>query len=106
MPPEHFWVLVLQTRPQEPQLLLSVCVFTQTPEQFVSPDWQLTAHVPPLQTWPEAQTRPQAPQLAMSLCVLTQAPEQFTWPSWQFKTQTPTLQIWPEAQARPHAPQL
>ncbi len=39
-----------QAVPQAPQLLLSVVRSRHTPEQFVVPDTQLTAHDPPEHT--------------------------------------------------------
>ena len=43
-------VPAVQATPQAPQLALSVFMFTQVPEQLVSPDWQLRAQLPPEQT--------------------------------------------------------
>ena len=46
---------VAQLRPQAPQLLLLVCVFTQLPPQLVRPIAQVVPQVPRLQTWPPGQ---------------------------------------------------
>jgi hypothetical protein len=48
---EHTWPAA-QTWPQVPQLPLSVCSFTQTPEQLVRPAWHESWHVPEEHTWP------------------------------------------------------
>lgn len=57
----HFCPLE-QTVPQPPQLLASVCVSEQPPEQHV---------------WLLEQTVPQLPQLLPSVCVFEQVPAQF-----------------------------
>jgi hypothetical protein len=68
---------IAQTRPHAPQLLLSVCVFTQVPEQLVCPALHIIVegrHVPAVHVCPAGQTLPQAPQLLTSVWVLTQRP--------------------------------
>jgi hypothetical protein len=81
-----------QTRPQRPQLLRSVCRFTQAPPHAVMPVGQVRAHCPPTQLWPLEQRLPQAPQLFRSVPVLTQLPVQRV--SWVFvQTQAPPVQL-------------
>ena len=72
-----------QVAPQDPQLFISLCVFTQLPLQLVSPEGQLCEHVPEVQEAtipPDAvHTFPHFPQLLTSPCVSTQAPLQAVW---------------------------
>lgn len=63
-----------QAVPQPPQLVGSVCVLTQTPEQLVWPVGQ--TQFPPTQARPAGQMLPHVPQLLALVCVLTQAPPQ------------------------------
>ena len=53
--------------PQEPQLLVLVCVFTQVLSQIV---FEQLVHWPAEQYWPVAQTLPHVPQLLTSVCRL------------------------------------
>ena len=46
--------------PVAPQYVGFVCGSTQVPLQLMRPIWQLTAHMPLLQTWPGAQVAPPA----------------------------------------------
>src|SRR5579883_2708350 len=82
-----------QTWPQEPQLLTSLCSFTQSLLQSDSPAGQLDTQepceqetLPPNGSW---QTLPQAPQLLLLVCSLTQTPLQLVSPLLQTKPQTP-----------------
>ena len=68
-----------QRVPQAPQLLGSKLVSVQLPEHTVSPAPQLTAHVPAVQTWPDAQAAEEPvtlhrPQLALSVLRLVSQP--------------------------------
>ena len=65
---------------------------TQVPEQLVRPAWQLSAHLPEEQTWPELQAVAQAPQLLLSVWVLTHSPEQLVRPVWQLRAHLPEEQ--------------
>ena len=69
-----------QTRPHEPQLLLSSEKFTQTDPQRESPnephDVVEVVHTPDEQVCPEEQTRPHEPQLLKSPCRLVQVDPQ------------------------------
>ncbi len=58
-------------RPQAPQLVLLVCVFTQVPPQSVWPVGQ--PQRPAVQVWPPPQRTPQAPQLRLFVCRSMQA---------------------------------
>jgi len=53
--------------PQEPQLLVLVCVLTQVLSQIV---FEQLVHWPAEQYWPVAQTLPHVPQLLTSVCRL------------------------------------
>jgi hypothetical protein len=67
----------LQTVPQAPQLLGSVCSFVQVPLQFVCPEpHEDPLQVPLTQGWALAQAVPQAPQLEGSEEVVVQKPLQ------------------------------
>jgi hypothetical protein len=55
------------TRPQAPQLALSVVRSRHTPEQLVVPEAHDTLHVPAAHTWPAEQTCAHAPQLVLSV---------------------------------------
>jgi hypothetical protein len=85
-----------QSRPQLPQLLGSVCVFTQV--------------LPPQHSWPAPQLRPHAPQLAAVSTRVHTSP-QHIWPDGQLPphgavlTQRPIRQASPVAQGRPQPPQ-
>jgi hypothetical protein len=60
-----------QALAQRPQLLASVCTFTQRPEQVVVPAGH--AHAPAVQRWPFMHAVPQRPQLELSVMRFTQA---------------------------------
>ena len=79
VPPEQT-VPAAQTRPQVPQLLLSVWRSRHTPEQLVVPAEHDTAHTPAEQTVPAPHARPQAPQLLLSLVRSRHTPEQLVVP--------------------------
>ncbi len=118
--------------PHVPQLLGSVCGFTQVPLHTDCPCGQ--AHWPPVHTWsdrqqvpppvpgsaphrepllqtqlpfeqvvPDGQTRPHAPQL-VEVLVAVQVPLQTCWPLGHW--QVPLVQVAPEAHLVPHPPQL
>jgi len=76
------------------------------PLQIARPAGQLTAHLPPLHTWPAAHAVPQVPQLARSLVRSRQLPEQLVSPPPHAVTQSPAAQLWPAEHAVPQAPQL
>jgi uncharacterized membrane protein len=57
---------------QVPQWLMSVCKFTQAPEQAVVPVAQVVVQAPFEQTWPEVHALPQLPQFAVSEVVSMQ----------------------------------
>jgi hypothetical protein len=94
-----------QLLPQSPQWASSVWVSTQTPAQFESPAWQLSAQAPLEQRCPALQELEQNPQLSSSVWVFTQTPLQFVSPAWQETPQLPVLQICPALQVLPHPPQ-
>ena len=74
LPPEQYCPEG-HARPQPPQFALLLSVFTQAPEQSVSPPGQLvTTHAPFTQDCPPAQARPHAPQFAALTFVFTHAP--------------------------------
>jgi hypothetical protein len=85
LPPEHAMVALgaVQTRPQAPQLLTSVPVFTQVPLHTTWPGGHCAAQVPFTQLVPLGQALPQAPQLALSVFRFTQLPLQLVWPAGQ-----------------------
>jgi hypothetical protein len=89
-----------QTYPHHPQLLVSTCVFRQTPLQKVCPEVQdvpaagipvvrvvagivmvPAVQMPLLQYWELLHTLPQRPQLLASTSVFRHAPPQVVWPS-------------------------
>jgi len=88
-----------------PQWAKSVCRLTHNPEQFVSPLWQLTAHVPFEHTWPGRHTLPQPPQLARSVFVLTHSPEHGVSSAWQLKEHVPDEHTCPATHDFVHDPQ-
>jgi hypothetical protein len=101
----------VQALPQVPQLLVSLCVATHWPLQFVVPVGQLTAHAPFEQTCPVAHVTPQPPQLALSVWALTQVLPQRVRPVEQLLPQVPLLQnavppLCGGAQTTPQAPQF
>ncbi len=98
--PDEQIVPAPQTRPQAPQLLLSLARSRQTPEQLVVPAVHETVHALLEHTWPAGQARPQAPQLALSVVRSRQMPEQLVVPDAQETVQVPAEQIWPAAQTR------
>ena len=61
--------------PHTPQLLRSVSVSRQVPEQLVSPVLHDTVHMPREQTCPEGHARAQAPQLLLSVWRSRHTPE-------------------------------
>lgn len=69
---------VTQAVPHAPQLVVSVCTFTQTMRppvvQMRLGAAQVSAQVPEAQSWPVGQALAQAPQLALSLDTSTQRP--------------------------------
>jgi hypothetical protein len=75
LPAEHTFP-PLQATPQPPQLLLSVCVFTHAPPQFVVPPIHVVEHVPLMHTWPVVHAIVQLPQCIASVAVLMQVPLQ------------------------------
>ena len=94
-----------QRRPQRPQLLLSLVVSTQPPEQFVNPVAHPLPHTLPVQTGADVpQTVPQAPQLEGSVAVLVQTPAHAVWPVGH--THDPPEQCVPPVQCVPQPPQL
>jgi hypothetical protein len=60
---------------------VSVARFVQTPLQFTRPAWQVSWHVPAMQTDPAGQAWPQPAQLAESVSRLTHVPPQFVRPA-------------------------
>jgi hypothetical protein len=66
----------LQTLPQAPQLLLSVCTFVQAPLQNTWPPVQPPGQAPLVQAWPVGQAVPQVPQFEGSEEKLVQNPLQ------------------------------
>jgi hypothetical protein len=88
VPPEHT-ALPLQRLPQEPQLLLSVCVLTQALPHCVSPAPQEQLpllHAPPVGHW-----CPQLPQFTASVCRSTHALLQLVRLDAQLTLQVPWL---------------
>src|SRR5580692_8056859 len=85
---------------------MSVCRFTQAPEQALVPVAQVVEHVPLEQTWPVAQALPHPPQFAESEVVSMQVvlPVHRTRPVVQ--AQLPLWQVLSLEQAFPHVPQL
>jgi hypothetical protein len=65
-----------QTKPQAPQLLLSLCVFVQAPLQSTWPPVQPVGQAPLVQAWPLGQAVPQEPQFEGSALVVVQNPLQ------------------------------
>ena len=61
-----------QTVPQPPQLVGSVCSFTQVLLQSVEPAGHVAAHTPAVHVCPLGQAVPQPPQLVGSVCSFTQ----------------------------------
>ena len=88
--------------PQPPQLFGSVCSFTHTPLQTLSPVGH--THVPLRQVPPSGQAVPQAPQLLPSVSLLTQVLAHTVSPAGQ--TQVPLWQLPPAGHVVPQAPQL
>ena len=92
---------------QNPQLFLSVCRSTQALPQRASPEPQLVAHVPALQTSPNMQRLPQLPQLRGSDCRITHTPPrgplQTTSPG--AHKHVPFMHVAPAAHALPQLPQ-
>jgi hypothetical protein len=88
---------VAQTLPQVPQLVASVWVARQTPEQAVWPAGQAGVHVLATQdVVPPAggtHTLPQLPQLLLSVVVARQVPPQFCCPAGQAGTHAPATQV-------------
>ena len=84
----------------------------QVPEQSLSPSWQVSAHVPPEQTWPALHLLPQAPQLPGLCCRLAQngapasPPPHCLRPAGQEMPHVPVAQTCPTWHLLPHAPQL
>jgi hypothetical protein len=77
VPATHAFTLALARRhalPHIPQLAGSVCVFTQSPEQFMVLAPHEAPHIPAEHTWPAGQARPHMPQLALSVLVLASHP--------------------------------
>jgi hypothetical protein len=106
VPPTQLAVplVVLQTLPQAPQLLVSVAVLKQSPPQAVCVGGQEVWQVPPLQTFPLGQAWLHWPQLPESAARFTHLPPQSVSPLVQ--EQAPFEQICPLGQAWPQAPQL
>jgi hypothetical protein len=93
--------------PHEPQLELSLLVFTHVPgELAVAPQTCPLehAHVPELQVAPEAHTCPHEPQLLVSLA--THAPPHESRPLLHMHDPVDESQLSPGAHAWPHEPQL
>jgi hypothetical protein len=82
-----------QACPQVPQLLTSVCVFTQSPLQATFGAVQEVVQVPFEQTCPEAQACPQVPQLLLSVWVLVQTPLQVVFGAVQAVVQVPPVEL-------------
>ena len=102
-PAEHTCGFV-HVRPHMPQLLLFVCVSTQTLPQSA---WPLGhTHIPLEQTRPPVQIVPQPLQFAASVWVFTQLDPQAVWPLGQESTQVLPWQMRPAEQAVPQAPQF
>jgi hypothetical protein len=78
----------------------------------LKPAAQVSAHVPAVQVWPEAQTLPQAPQLTLSVRKSAQVPtppsflSQALNPGAQLVAHLPALQASPEKQGALQAPQF
>jgi len=94
-PPVH-------ARPQAPQWLLSIVVFTQVPVHSVSAPPQ--RHIPLVHTWPDPHAVPHAPQLVELLIVSTQIPPHSICPPGH--AHVPLEHDCPDPHARPHEPQL
>jgi hypothetical protein len=103
-PTSHWWLLPGVV--QAPQLLGSLLVLVQPPEQAISLIGQ--THTPVVQVAPIGQRWLQAPQLALSVCsstqVLTPPAMQGVSPAGQ--PQTPLVQVPPSAHLVPQALQL
>lgn len=107
--------MLLQTLPQEPQLLGSVCSLVQeVPHRFgvvVPQPVVFATHVPAEHTWLEVHFVPQAPQFAESVWKFVQNE---TVPlvqvlgvvPTQVAPQMPPVQTWPLAQVWPQLPQF
>jgi hypothetical protein len=96
-PPEH-------TELQEPQLALSVEVFTQSCPQAIVPGRHCVAHAPARQSWPAEQVWPHVPQLAGSASRSAHVEAQAVWVPGH--TQWPAGQTKPGMQLVPQLPQL
>jgi hypothetical protein len=95
--------------PQAPQLVASVCVFTQRPPQRVSAPAHIGApQTPIVQVWPIGHAVPQVPQFDALVDVSTHVPPQSIWPIGHIiaARQAPIVQLWPIGHAVPQAPQL
>jgi hypothetical protein len=68
-----------QAVPHIPQFELSLCVFVQTPLQFV-PDVQTPVHTPLWQICPDVHIVPHIPQFELSDLISVQAPLQLVVP--------------------------
>jgi hypothetical protein len=90
-------LLTMQTFPQAPQLLGSVCSFTQEAPHSTCPAGQEAEQTPRLQVVPVLQTVPHAPQLLLSVCSFTHVPLQFVCPEpHEDPLQVPPTQGWPQ----------
>jgi hypothetical protein len=96
----------LQSVPQAPQLVRSVCVLTHDWPHASVPPPQLLAHLPDEQTSPALQAAAQAPQLAPSVPRVTHALPHWVDPPPQLVEHFPAEQTSPDLQTLPQAPQL
>ncbi len=90
-----------QACPQPPQLDLSVCVFTQAPEQSVAPGLQ--THAAAWQV-PSPQAKLHAPQLLASVCLFTQRGPQASGVA-DGQAHVPAVHVAEAGQLRPQYPQ-
>jgi hypothetical protein len=88
-----------------PQLVPSICVFTQAAPHLSRPTGQERTHADPTHFSPAPQTLPHVPQFRLSLVVSLQVPLQVANEP-QVVVHTPALQTWPAAHALPQVPQL
>jgi hypothetical protein len=95
----------VQATPQAPQLLASVCVFTQAPVHAVRSSLpHMVAHAPVEHTWLVPHAVVHVPQCWGSLWVFVQTPLQRTPPLGH--VHVPLAHVWPPVQTTPQAPQL
>jgi hypothetical protein len=88
----------VHTLPHEPQLLLSLAVFAQSPSPRFAPVAHcvkpvVQAHVPSLQATPPGHAVPHNPQFRLSTQVLTQPASQGVEPTAQLSVHEPETQV-------------